>query len=216
MAAVRVRGGEGRSCWAAAADLSGWRPPVPAPPGLRVRRRVGPGMAQTRRVGGAAVVACVLLTACAGPETGPGLGGADVPWSARAIGQQIDTDFNTAGLPRLRDGVERCYASTTSAVPVMRQALRGCLVHDYTARRIDSRVLGPAVGHSPYWARQTINERWARYAVLAGFATGDEALEYMRRGSDAVVADFTRSRLPISWQAGFAPRPVERIRPGTF
>lgn len=170
-----------------------------------------------RRGAAPAAVACLLLTACAGPGMGPVIGGGgDVPWSPRAIGGQIDTDFNTAGLPRLRDGVERCYWIATSGASVMREALRGCLVHDYTAWRIDSRVLGPAVGHSPYWARETINERWARYAVLAGFATGDEALAYMRRGSDVVVADFTRIGLPISWQAGFVPRPVQRIRPGTL
>lgn len=176
-------------------------------------------MKLNRGWGGVAVTAAAgLLAACAGPPgTRSTLAGAGTtPWSPRGLAEEINADFNTAGLPRLRDGVERCYWIATSGRTVLRETLRGCLVQDYTAWRIDSRVLGPAVGHSPYWARETVNERWARYAVLAGFASGDEALAYMRRGSDEVVDVMTRSRMPISWQAGFGPRPVERIRPGTF
>lgn len=161
--------------------------------------------------------ALLLVAACAAPG-GPGgtAGRFDVPWTAQGIAHRMDSGFNTAGLPRLRDEVERCYETATSGRSVMREVLRGCLVQDYTAWRVDSRVLGAQIGHSPYWAREAINERWARYGVLAGFGSADEILAYQRRGSDAVVAFLVWNELPLSWQAGFGPRPVQRLRSGAF
>lgn len=163
-----------------------------------------------------ALAAALALSACAAPDaarTGARPRG-DVPHDARAIAVGMDTDFSTGGMDQVARAVEACYARASGPLVVYPLMLRGCLVQDRAAHRIDSRVRGPVAGHSPYWLREAINERWARYGVLAGFGGTDEILAFQAAGSDEVMVYLSRSGLPLSFRAGLATPRVAPIRPG--
>lgn len=166
------------------------------------------------------VLGCMMLAACAGPggpalTAWPGTEADSAPYRVYDFAHSLEGAFNPFGMAGLRDRAEFCYHRAT--VPRLRvQALRNCLVYDYTAFRIDGRVRSAQGGHSPYWEREALNKRWGRYGPLAGFETAEAMLAYQRQGSDAVFAELVRLGLPLSWQAGLVPAPRLRVQPGVF
>ncbi len=107
-----------------------------------------------------------------------------------AIAARFQQDFHQGGMAGVIDDIEKCYAA--SSTPIIKvNALRDCMVLDYTGYRTDVTVGQGILKEAPfpYFEVRTVADRLKHYSHLAEMDDPIQSATYLRVAYEQITRD---------------------------